>query len=219
MRSEECLRSVAEKRAKSEGESEMIHTDKIYAEKISMVVLAGGASSRMGRDKCDLMIGDQTFLETQIDKGCQLGIRDILISGYHGAKQYDYPVILDRVKGKGPLGGLESCFRMAEQKQCLVLGVDVPLVPVEELFALIKQAQNTEAKAVILKHGDWEEPLIGVYHTETADQMLEEITQRKGSVFAFLRKIGYECYESSAPDFYFSNINRPEIYEKIRAVE
>lgn len=186
------------------------------AENLSMVVLAGGASSRMGRDKCDLMINDRTFLEMQIEKGRQLGIEDILISGYHGKKQYVCPIIPDRVQGKGPLGGLEACFRTARHRQCLVLGVDVPLVPVEELLALIEQAQRTDAKAVILKHGDWEEPLMGVYHTDTADQMLEEITQRKGSVFAFLRRIEYECYESPASEWYFSNINRPEIYEKIR---
>ena len=44
--------------------------------------------------------------------------------------------------------------------------------------------------------------------------MLEEITLRKGSVFAFLRKNGYECYESQAEDWYFSNINDPEIYKE-----
>lgn len=188
------------------------------AENLSMVVLAGGASSRMGRDKCDLMIEGRTFLEMQIEKGHQLGIQDILISGYHGTKQYRYPIIPDRVSQKGPLGGLEACFRMTKQKQCLVLGVDVPLVPAEELLSLIEQALHTEAKAVILKHGDYEEPLMGVYHTDLADQMLEEITQHKGSVFAFLRRIGYECYESTAPDLYFSNINSPEIYEKISAL-
>ena len=39
----------------------------------------------------------------------------------------------DRISGQGPLGGLESCFRRAKTEKCLVLGVDTPLVPVEEL--------------------------------------------------------------------------------------
>ena len=43
---------------------------------ISMVVLAGGASSRMGRDKSDLTIEGKTFLEMQIEKGRKLGIND-----------------------------------------------------------------------------------------------------------------------------------------------
>ena len=56
---------------------------------------------------------------------------------------------------------------------------------------------------------------MGVYRTELADAMLEEITERKGAVFAFLRRNGYECYESQAPDLYFSNINDPVTYQKI----
>ena len=182
---------------------------------ISMVVLAGGASSRMGRDKSDLTIEGKTFLEMQIEKGKTLGIRDILLSGYHGENKYEYPIRPDRFPGKGPLGGLEACFRKAKNPYCLVLGVDVPLVPADELAALIRQAQNSDAKAVILSHSGHEEPLMGVYRTELADAMLEEITERKGAVFAFLRRNGYECYESPASDWYFSNINDPETYKEI----
>ena len=182
---------------------------------ISMVVLAGGASSRMGRDKSDLIIEGKTFLEMQIEKGKKLGISDILLSGYHVENKYEYPIIPDRFPGKGPLGGLEACFRKSKNPYCLVLGVDVPLVPADELAALICQAQNSNAKAVIMSHSGHEEPLMGVYRTELADAMLEEITERKGAVFAFLRRNGYECYESQAPDLYFSNINDPVTYQKI----
>ena len=182
---------------------------------ISMIILAGGASSRMGRDKSDLTIDGKTFLEVQIEKGEQLEISDILLSGYHGGKKYKYPVIPDRFPGKGPLGGLEACFRKAKNPYCLVLGVDVPLVPAEELAALIRQSLYSDAKAVILSHGGHEEPLMGVYRTDLADAMLEEITSRKGAVFAFLKKIGYECYESQADDWYFSNINNSDTYVKI----
>ena len=152
----------------------------------------------------------------QIEKGEKLGISDILLSGYHGEKKYKYPVIPDRFPGKGPLGGLEACFRKAKNPYCLVLGVDVPLVPAEELVALIRQSLCSDAKAVIMSHGGHEEPLMGVYRTDLADAMLEEITLRKGAVFAFLQRNGYECYESQVPDRYFSNINDPEMYSKIQ---
>ena len=182
---------------------------------ISMIILAGGASSRMGRDKSDLTIEGKTFLEMQIEKGEQLEISDILLSGYHGGKKYKYPIIPDRFPGKGPLGGLEACLRKAKNPYCLVLGVDVPLVPAEELAALIRQSLHSDAKAVILSHGGHEEPLMGVYRTDLADAMLEEITLRKGAVFAFLRRNGYECCESQVPDRYFSNINDPVTYKEI----
>lgn len=179
---------------------------------LSMVVLAGGRSSRMGRDKSDLLLCGTSFLQCQIEKGKRLGIRDILVSGYAG-DSCDVPVVRDRVPKKGPLGGLEACLRQAKHRQVLVLGVDVPLVPAEELENLIKRRKISEKKATILKHGDKEEPLIGIYSRELADDMLEEISVRKGSVFAFLGRIGYDTYQSSLSDDFFANINCPEDYE------
>lgn len=181
---------------------------------LSMVVLAGGKSSRMGSDKADLKIGESTFLEWQIEKGRRLGIRDIQVSGYRGSG-CSVPVTPDRFPGKGPLGGLESCFRRARREQILVLGVDVPLIPVVELARLIDRSREKKRSAMILIHRGKEEPMAGVYDRELADEMLAEIQERKGSVFAFLNRIGYEVYESTAPEACFSNINRPEDYAAV----
>ncbi len=118
---------------------------------------------------------------------------------------------------KGPLGGLEACFRKAKNPYCLVLGVDVPLVPAEELTALIRQSLHSDAKAVILSHSGHEEPLMGVYCTDLADAMLEEITAERRSL-CFSAENGYECYESQVADWYFSNINDPETYKEIAEI-
>lgn len=48
-----------------------------------------------------------------------------------------------------------------------------------------------------------------------SSRMGRDKSERKGAVFAFLKRIGYECYESSADDWYFSNINNSDTYVKI----
>ena len=127
----------------------------------TLVVLAGGASSHMGREKSDLLLDGQTFLEIQIGKGCQLGAKQILIS------------VPDRISGQGPLGGLESCFRRAKTEKCLVLGVDTPLVPVEELQNLLKFAmEKADQPVTMLCHNGKEESLIAVYDA----RLYKEIT-------------------------------------------
>ena len=129
----------------------------------TLVVLAGGASSHMGREKSDLLLDGQTFLEIQIGKGCQLGAKQILISGYRGT-QCGEEIVPDRISGQGPLGGLESCFRRAKTEKCLVLGVDTPLVPVEELQNLLKFAmEKADQPVTMLCHNGKEESLIAVY--------------------------------------------------------
>ena len=187
-------------------------------ENYSMIVLAGGKSSRMGTDKADLCIGDKSFLELQIEKGRKLGIQDIQVSGYRG-KRCPVPVTPDRFPEKGPLGGLESCLRRAKQEKCLVLGVDIPLIPVTELENLLSASEKSESAVTVLKHGDRKEPLIGVYHRDLADGIWEEITQGKRKVFGFLDKIGYTVYESKAPEQYITNVNTPDIYIQIKERE
>ncbi|MDO5545418.1 MAG: molybdenum cofactor guanylyltransferase [Eubacteriales bacterium] len=184
-------------------------------ENFSMIVLAGGKSSRMGTDKADLTIGDKTFLQIQIEKGRKLGIRDIQVSGYRGTN-CDIPVTPDRFPNKGPLGGLESCLRGARHEKCLVLSVDVPLVPVEELENLLHAGDPGGASAMILKNNGKEQPLIAVYHKDLADAMLAEITDGNGSVFAFLNKTGYAVYESAVPAECFLNVNAPEAYADVK---
>lgn len=179
----------------------------------SMIILAGGKSSRMGRDKADLCLDGKTFLQIQIEKGRLLGIRDIQVSGYQG-KACPLPVTPDRVSGKGPLGGLETCLRLAEEERCLVLSVDAPLVPVKELEGLLRASLETEAPVTVLRQGEREQPLVAVYRRSLADAMLEEITERKGSVFALLNRVGYGVYVC-ADSRIAANVNTPEAYQSL----
>lgn len=184
--------------------------------KLSFLVLAGGLSSRMGTDKSDLTYHGKTFLQIQLDKERRLGAEEIFVSGYRGS-QCDVPVIPDRYDKKGPLGGLEASFRRMSRRDCLVLSVDVPLVPIEELWGLIMQHMHGGSRITVLEHGEKQEPLIGIYDVSLADAMEQEILQEKGSVFAFLRKTGYDVYRTKASDKYFRNINDVGTYQELEA--
>lgn len=186
----------------------------------AMIILAGGASSRMGQDKCDLRFNGLTFLETQIRKGQQLGMPKIYVSGYKG-KDCTQEIIMDRIPGRGPLGGLEACLCRAKEQgfsRCLVLGVDTPLVPVEELKRLmVFSAENTEFRAILLRHNGKEESLMAVYDTDLCQDIEAFLDSGRGSVFRFLGEIGYGVYDTHEKDIYFTNINDPGIYREIEA--
>ena len=181
----------------------------------TMVVLAGGASSRMGQEKSDLLFGGQTFLETQIEKGYQLDARQILISGYRGMHCRE-AIVPDRIPGQGPLGGLESCFRRAEAEKCLVLGVDTPLVPVEELHRLLHYAmEDADQPVTLLCHNGKEESLMAVYDSRLYKEITDFLESGRSSVYRFLNTVGYSLYHTSASESYFQNINDPATYAKV----
>lgn len=182
---------------------------------ISMIILAGGRSSRMGTDKADLVYQGKTFLEIQLAKAAALQIQDVVISGYRGSQQLGFPVLTDAQPEQGPLGGLSTCLGAIRNEWALVLAVDAPLVPVAELEKLIDAAQKCTAPACILGSGSNQHPLIGLYHRSLIPAMQEELTLRKGSVFAMLRRAGCSVYESSADPALFANVNDPESYRAL----
>lgn len=186
--------------------------------KLAMIVLAGGASSRMGREKSDLLLNGRTFLETQIAKGKQLGVTRIYVSGYHGEGCTE-EIVMDRIKERGPLGGLEACLSKAAgdgADRCLVLGVDTPLVPVSELQNLIQSASaDDQNRVTLLRHNGKEESLMAVYETSLSSDIRAFLERGQASVFRFLNEIGYSRYDTQEDDWYFTNINDPKVYEEV----
>lgn len=206
---------MPENNHKLQEEVSAVASDRYLPEDFTLVVLAGGASSRMGKEKSDLILDGQTFLETQIRKGRQLGAKKILISGYRGERCSE-EIVPDRIPGQGPLGGLESCFRKAETAKCLVLGVDTPLVPVEELRSLLKYTMEEADKPVtMLCHNGKEESLMAVYDAGLYKEITDFLESGRSSVYRFLNTVGYSLYHTGAPESYFQNINDPVAYEQI----
>ena len=126
---------------------------------------------------------------------------------------------MDRIKERGPLGGLEACLNKAAQDgadRCIVLGVDTPLVPVSELQNLIQSADADDQNCVtLLRHNGKEESLMAVYETSLSSDIRAFLERGQSSVFRFLNEIGYSCYDTQEDDRYFTNINDPKVYEEV----
>ncbi|MGV8961403.1 MAG: molybdenum cofactor guanylyltransferase [Stenotrophomonas sp.] len=97
------------------------------------LVLAGGRSSRMGRDKAMLSWQGRPLLEHMIALLTAAGAARVIVSG-------DYPHyggIVDTVPGCGPLAGLASAAAQLDDGQLLVVPVDMPCLSVALLHRLI----------------------------------------------------------------------------------
>lgn len=91
------------------------------------VILAGGKSSRMGRDKAWLEIGGRSLLARQIDCVRAAGAREVFISG---RRETDYsplgcPVLADEFTEAGPLAGIAAALAALSEPLLLVLAVDM----------------------------------------------------------------------------------------------
>jgi molybdopterin-guanine dinucleotide biosynthesis protein A len=89
------------------------------------VVLAGGRSSRMGRDKALLSWRGRPLIEHQLDVLRAAGADEVRVSGMRP----DYAGIADPIAQAGPLGGLAGIAEAtAGDADLLVIPVDMPLL-------------------------------------------------------------------------------------------
>lgn len=129
----------------------------------SAVILAGGKSSRMGRDKAFLEIGRQTLLARQIEIVRAAGAVEVFISGRDGTdySAFNCRVLKDNFRDAGPLAGIEAALAAATNPLLLVLAVDLPAMRVELLRWLA--AACGENHGVIPCVGSGVEPLAAFY--------------------------------------------------------
>lgn len=184
------------------------------ANEVSGAILAGGKNRRMGINKAELELGGRTLLDIQVQKLRELGIEDIMVSGYDKAVD-GTRAVADIYQDKGPISGVLASLKAAEKPACLVISVDTPLVPVEVLKTLI---EAHEGDATVLAHGDLIEPLLAVYDSslhERAEKLLlsDSWAMRKMSSNPAVKKIEY----TGDMDLLL-NCNTPEDFEKAKSL-
>ena len=197
---------------------------KIYDRKkvlYSLLVLAGGKSSRMGRDKAKLLLGEKSFLECILDKAEMLGIGETYLSG-HGWEGKDVRTVPDRYRERGPLGGMHACFSVMDTPYALVLPVDVPQISMSVLQILLdahgrllNKNHQEYVRPLLLSHGDRTEPLIGIYPTALGAKIAELIEKESAPVFRLLDETGYDICQVSVREWELENINTPKDYEML----
>lgn len=91
-------------------------------------VLAGGRSSRMGRDKALLLLAGKPLVEHAVTKLQRLCAKVSVLSGNPELAEYG-PLVSDNFGGSGPLGGIEAALLGSEFAWNLILPVDMPFLP------------------------------------------------------------------------------------------
>ncbi|HXI72452.1 MAG TPA: molybdenum cofactor guanylyltransferase [Verrucomicrobiae bacterium] len=142
----------------------------------SAVILAGGKSSRMGRDKAWLEIGGQTLLARQIALVRELGAAEVFISGRPDVdySAFDCRVLQDKFPDTGPLAGIERALDAVKSPLLLVLAVDLPEMSGELLRRL--SAGAAESFGSIPKLADGIEPLAAFYPKAALPLLLKLFT-------------------------------------------
>lgn len=131
--------------------------------KFSAVILAGGDSRRMGRDKAWIAVDGRSLLARQLELVTAAGAREVFISGRPEAdySSFGCPVLLDERRGGGPLGGIERALAAASHSMVLVIAVDLPFLEKGLVASLLGEC--TERAGAVPTCAGRVEPLVAFY--------------------------------------------------------
>ena len=136
------------------------------------LILAGGTSSRMQRDKARLVYRGQT----QLDRAYALAgrhVSPVFVSVRPDQAQEparaQKPLIVDEVPGGGPIVGIRSAFARFPDVAWLVLACDLPFVSDATLAQLLRERDpGALATAYRSSHDSLPEPLCAIWEPSAA---------------------------------------------------
>lgn len=187
---------------------------------VSVGILAGGRSSRMGRDKALLPVGSETMI-AKIAKELSC-FSEVLISAAEEGI-YDVPgcsVCCDEHREIGPMEGIRQVLAAAGEEYVFICAADMPFVT-RELAGWLAEKTAPEYDCVVLTSGGRPEPLCAVWSRKlipTVEKLIAEGRYRLRDVFENC-SVRYVPLESSGfGKEVLRNINTPEEYAEIAKI-
>ncbi|APZ46010.1 molybdenum cofactor guanylyltransferase [Polaribacter reichenbachii] len=192
------------------------HINNLIQEKIAPVkglVLVGGKSTRMGKDKSEL----NYFGKPQKEFAKELLENNNLETFYSVQNSSEKEnEISDKFLNLGPFGGICSAFQKEPNSAWFVLATDVPFVS-DEIIQLVLQHRNPSKAATAIKGKgkQFVEPLITIYEPKAYPILLQYLAQGYSCPRKMLINSDVEIVEID--DAFIRNINTPEEFEAAKS--
>ena len=141
---------------------------------VEAFILAGGASSRMGTDKSQLLIDRQTFTERISETLLKLTDSVILVG-----RQLDtsvLPTVPDIYPQWGALGGLHAALTACKRDWAIVVACDLPFVTAE-LFSFVASLRLDHEAVVPIQPDGRPQPLASLYRVDPCRQRATELIE------------------------------------------
>jgi molybdenum cofactor guanylyltransferase len=202
---------------------------------IAAFVIAGGQSSRMGRDKAFLTLGGSTLLERALAVARCVS-QEVTIVGQREKFAAYGNVIEDVYPGQGPLAGIHAALCGSAFELNLMIGVDTAFLDPKFAQYLVDQARASGAIVTVpvtsvvspesrvpskgLPPGTQPQPLCAVYRREFAPVAENALRQGRNNIVPLFagvttREIGdAEMRELAFDPRMFDNLNTPEEWEQ-----
>lgn len=182
----------------------------------SIVILAGGKSSRMGVDKSHINLFGKLMIDRIIERIGSKGNEIIVVSNEVIKFSTDkVKIVPDYYQNYGALAGLQAGIKEAKNDLVLVVANDMPFINLE-LFDYMRQRMVPGVDVVIPDNGRGLEPFHAIFRKKSCLPAIEKVIQEQSKrIISWFPLVKVVIVEESVIDsldpegLAFFNVNTP----------
>ena len=194
---------------------------------VNTIILAGGKSVRLGRDKIVEKLGTASLLEQVVSRVEPLCKKIIVVTANERnfselADKPDVTVVSDIIPGQGSLGGIYTGLVTSDTRYNLVLAADMPFLNQTLLRYLIEVSDGYDF--VLPHYDDLYEPLHAVYSRDCIPAIETLFERREKAIIALFPHVKVRFVDAAEVEkidprhLSFFNINTPEDLERAKEI-
>lgn len=200
----------------------------------SVIVLCGGLSTRMGKDKGSMdyngkpmivhvleslkQVTDEIVLVLRNEK--QFQIYKDLLSNFDILENTKFKLLIDTIKDKGPLGGIYTGIKAINSDKAMVVPCDSPFISkelVSQLFEISGKFTEFDSFVPVWSDGNIE-PLHSIYPTYSHEIIKDLLRNDQRSIKALIKRLNVKYVEIEGfalSKKSFINLNSPQDISKL----
>ncbi len=167
----------------------------MLGETLTVIILAGGKSQRMGTDKAKLLWEGKPLLVHLVDRFQTVGMKVVIAGGpsewAERLKGLSVPIVSDLPEhsGFGPLAGLEAGLQAVKDEIVGLVACDLPFASPPMLRLLTRMLHQSKTQAAVPVVGGMPQPLHAVYARTCLPSLVSSLEHPDKSMRSFLRRL------------------------------
>ena len=185
---------------------------------LTLIIAAGGKSTRMGRDKRFLPLDGEALLARTLRMGRMAGFSSIVLAveGERSdltalAEEYGAQLVTDELPAQGPAAAIAAGLAAAKTEWALVLSADMPFYDFELMRTFLPYANGDTQVVLPTLSGYWQ-PLAALYRRDAGAAFGTAIARGDRKLGVILRGLAVCEVPLTVDAGLFFNVNTPAAY-------
>ncbi len=175
------------------------------------IVIAGGKSKRMGKDKLSMQFNGQSLIQQAVNLLEKYSVKTF-VSANKSQINSNYAIINDDFADIGPIAGIYAGLKQAKTQKILIIPVDMPLLN-EELISYLINEMDSEASINVFKSSNNTQMLIGIYDKMLMPIIENQIKEKQYKLLDLLDLSSSKLIDGQQFDALFTNTNTPKEWQ------